>query len=65
MAASCIALNAALSSRVDGWRIDGMDRWIDGWMDEWMAGRTAWTDGRMSLRYRLQGWLARQTRKER
>lgn len=35
MAASCIALNAALSSRVDGWRIDGMDRWMDEWM-AWM-----------------------------
>lgn len=30
MAVSCIALNAALSSRIDEWRIDGMDRWVDG-----------------------------------
>lgn len=53
MAVSCIALNAALSSRIDEWRIDGMDRWINGW-----PGRAAWTgertDGRMSLHYRLQ-----------
>lgn len=30
MVVSCIALNVALSSRVDEWRIGGMDRWIDG-----------------------------------
>jgi len=35
MAASCIALNAALSSRLDRWRIDGTDRRIDGWMNGW------------------------------
>jgi len=49
MAASCIALNVALSSRLDGRRIDGMDRRIDGWMNGWPGGRPGPLDERTNV----------------